>query len=496
MQHGARISSPSSGNENHHRDLWIAAAVFAAASAYFASFQPMSRPLLLDAATWDYMAVELPRGLVPYRDVFLHKTPGTAFVGAVAAYAARMTGAEPVLAVHLLILLQGALAPALLYLLCRPRMSRAASVVAAMALLAYDQWIVAVLEGSQPKVPTLFFGLLCLLAGERGRAVTAGLMGGVAVLCWQPALAFLLGGLAPLLARQHSWQRRARTTAVMAAASLVPTVALLAYLAWHGALQQFYDQAILFNVDYIQLKARTLFGTLRALGFNYSDWEDVEMLMLPAALAGLAARPQPLASSLLISGVIYGVMLFVSMQSWPDLILLGPVLAALFGAGLYGLFAARLRPVVAAALALLLVAVAAMPDGRPKYRPGLSFQAQRERMQALAAELSPQDVVVGVSVPEFFLQTGRRNGWMWPYLWFGVDAFAAAHTPGGFDGFLRDLEQKNPRMILLGRHWTGPLRARFERWAEPRYTVGEARIFPHTQRPMRVYRRRNAEAAQ
>jgi hypothetical protein len=52
------------------------------------SFDPLSRPLGLDPATWDYMSVEVSRGLIPYRDIFLHKTPLAALLGSTGALAA------------------------------------------------------------------------------------------------------------------------------------------------------------------------------------------------------------------------------------------------------------------------------------------------------------------------------------------------------------------------------------------------------------------------
>ena len=118
-------------------DLVLAAAVFAGAAAYFASFAPWQRPVLLDAATWDYMAVETSRGLVPYRDVFLHKTPGSALIGATAAATGRALGFEPLMAAHTFSMFMGALAPVLLFALCRSAgMAGGAAVAAASALLA------------------------------------------------------------------------------------------------------------------------------------------------------------------------------------------------------------------------------------------------------------------------------------------------------------------------------------------------------------------------
>lgn len=477
-------------------DLAIAAAILAGAVSWFASFAPWERPVLLDAATWDYMAVETSRGLVPYRDVFLHKTPGAALVGAAGAAAGSALGVEPVLSAHGLFLLLGAAAPVLLFALLRTAgLPRAAAVGAALALFAFDEWPIAALEGCRPKVPTVVFGLAALLAAERGRGIAASVFGGMSVLCWQPGLAFLVGAWASLV---RAGERRPRRLLAFALASLAPAAVLLAWLAAHGALVDFFEQAVLFNLRYIEEKARSPMGTLKALARSIGDWNDVELLLAPAALAGLwlgrrQSDRRPLPVSLVVSGAIYVAMTFVSYQSWPDAILLGPIVAAVLAAGLHALLRSRLDARAAAALTILVLAIAAVPDDRPKYDPSLDYAAQHERFVALAAGLAPDDVVLGVSVPEFFLHTSRRNGWKWPYLWFGVDDFAADHHPGGFEGILADLERDPPAMILVGRLWAGPERSLFERWAAERYDVRTMRLFPHLKRPLRVYRLRKPQ---
>ncbi len=492
-------------------DLWLAATIFAGGSLYFASFAPWQRPVLLDAATWDYMAVETSRGLVPYRDVFLHKTPGSALIGATGAAAGRALGAEPVLAAHTLSLFFGALAPVLLFALCRTAgMARGAAVAAAIALLAYDEWTIAALEGCRPKVPTTLLGLAAMLAAERGRGAAASLFGGASVLCWQPGLAFLLGAWATLL-RQRPGYRSASRLISLALVSLVPSALLLSWLYAHGALGDFYEQAVLFNLHYIEDKARSPLGTLRALARSFGEWNDVELLLAPAAIAGLCGYSRlagtwgpagpgredtragiPL--SILVSGAIYGAMTFVSFQSWPDAILLGPLVATVLGAGLFGLFRLRLTSRAAGVAAAVILLLAAVPDTRPKFHPPIDFRTQRERFLALADGIGPDERIVGVSVPEFFLHTGRRNGWKWPYLWFGVDDFAAQHYENGFEGMLADLEADPPAMMLVARLWAGPQRARFEEWAAARYEVRAMRLFPHTRRSLKVYRLRGRVA--
>lgn len=477
----------------------LAAAIYVTAVVFFASFEPWNHPVVLDAATWDYMAVETARGLVPYRDVFLHKTPAAALLGAVGARAGMALGVEPVLAAHTLFLALGALAPLLLFAICRSSgLTRGAAVASAVALLAYDEWTVSSIEGCLPKVPTVLFGLAAMLAAERGRPVSASMLGGASVLFWQPGLAFLLGAWATIV---RNGERRVSRLFLLGLASLVPTALMLGWFAYHGALRDFFEQAVLFNLHYIQDKARTPLGTLKALTRTFGEWNAVELLLAPAALAGLWIARTPLAPkapaarrrfpfSVLVSGLIYAGMTFVSYQSWPDAILLGPIVATVLGVGLYSLLGSRLATPAATMLTVAILALAAVPGSRPKFDPPVDFETQRERFRELAKDLRPDDRVVGVSVPEFFLHTSRRNGWKWPYLWFGVDEFAADHHEGGFEGMLADLEADPPKMILLARLWAGPQRARFEEWAAGRYDVSSARIFPHTRRPMRVYRLR------
>jgi hypothetical protein len=469
-------------------DAGAAAALAAGALAYFASFAPWNRPVLLDAATWDWMATEVARGMIPYRDVFLHKTPGSALVGSVGVTAGNALGFEPVLAAHALYLLLGTAGAVLLFLLCRTRLPLGPSLAAGVALLAFDEWTIAALEGCRPKVPTTVFGLAALLAAERRAVFSSSILGGMSVLCWQPGVAFLFGAWAAVWRRG---ERRPARLAAIAAASLLPAVLLLGWLAANGALRDFWEQAVLFNLHYIDEKARPPLGTLRAFARTIGAWNDVETLLAPAAVAGLLLRRGTLRLpvSLAVFGAAYLAMTFVSYQSWPDAILLGPIVSALLATGLWSLLASKLDARAATAGALLVLALAAIPDGKAKFDPPIAFDEQRRRFRALEAGLDADDRVVGVSVPEFFLHTGRPNGWKWPYFWFGVDEFAAAHDAGGFDGILAELDGDPPELILVARLWAGPQRQRFEVWAESRYERTTEKLFPHLRRPLVVYRR-------
>jgi len=53
---------------------------------------------------------------------------------------------------------------------------------------------------------------------------------------------------------------------------------------------------------------------------------------------------------------------------------------------------------------------------------------------------------------------------------------------------LADLDKDPPRLMVIGRRWHGPLRRDFDAWAESRYSRQSVSIFPHTKRPLQVYR--------
>lgn len=469
-------------------DRVIAPIVWAAAFAFLWSFDPLSRPLVLDPATWDYMSVALGDGVIPYRDIFLHKTPGAIFVGALGARVATWVGAAPVAGAHLANIVMAAAGPALLYLLCRRRMTVLPALAAAAFMLAADQWAVAAVEGVRPKVATTVFGLGALLAATHGRAVVAGLLGAAATLCWQPGVAFLAGAC---------WELRAggvRALARSAAGAALPVLALGAWLASVGALGDFVDQAIVFNGHYIRIHARTPVDTVAHLVAQLVSWNRVEMILLPLAVAGLVRDCSRLGGGLAVTALVYLALVFVSFQAWPDTILFAPLLAAVLVAGLpalaRGMMPERFAHVVVLAIALAAVAT---PHSK-RLRPPIDFATQAAAFDALAAGVADDADVLVISLPEFLVHTDRHSRWTWPYMWFGVDRHASARSEGGFEGLLSELDAEPPALMLVARRWRGPLRQQFEAWARSRYTREQVWIYPHTVRPINVYRPIEAES--
>lgn len=464
-------------------DSAIASLTWAACVAFYLVFDPFARPVALDPATWDWMSLSLLEGRLPYRDIFLHKTPAAALIGAAGAAAARLLGASPLDGARAACLAFGAAGPALLYLLCRSRVGVAVSLAAAAFMLSFDQWVVASIEGVRPKVPTTVLGLACLLAAERRRWLAAGVAGGAATMCWQPGLVFLVGALWSLRAQPPG--TRAGALARLAGGAAGVPIALLAWLASIGALADFYAQAIVFNFEYIRIHARTPEAMVVRLLRLACRWNPIELVLLAPAALGAWRRPGRVPGSLMAAGAAYLFLAFVSFQAWPDMILFSAPVAGLLAAGLSGLVPATAR--WQTALLVVALALAARPSSA-RLDPPVTFEEQARFMNGLAAGLELDDRVLVVSLPEFMIHTGRSSVWKWPYMWFGVDRFAAAATPGGFEALLADLSRHPPVLMLVARRWRGPLRARFDAWAAERYELTRVGAYPHTVHPIHVYR--------
>jgi len=481
-------------------DYTVAAAIFVAFLVWMLGFHPFQRPIFRDSATWTYMSLEFAKGMVPHRDIFVHKTPGAAMLGAAGAWLAPRLGiAEPLAGVVAVWLLLGALGPALLYLICRPRMGLVAALAATAVMVSLDQWPVATFEAARPKVAMVTFGLAGLLAAERRRAMLSGLFVGASMLCWQPGLCFAGGAAWSLLTRPPTAEKReARKTsrlvglARFVAGIAMPAVAFLCWLAFAGALGDFFAQTVGFNFEYVRLKAISPAATVGRLARILSWWDPFECVLALLALGGLKAIRDRLPRGLLVAGIVYAAMIFVSFQGWPDTLPLLPAAAAVIAAGFVGLGRRLGLARVVPALFLCTVAWTAARPANVRLHPLVSLHTQEQFYRQLAANVAPGKPVIAISIPEFLIHNHMRSAWKYPYMWNHVDRFAAAEY-GGFDGMFRELERIDPVLIVLCRRWTGQGRQLFESWAARRYLRREYAFYPYAW-PIVVFRKPSSDS--
>ena len=384
----------------------------------------------------------------------------------------------------------GAAGPALLFLVCRKSASTMVSLASAALLIAFEQWPLAAIEGVRPKVATTVFGLACLWAADNERDVLAGSLGALSALCWQPGGVFLLGALV----QRRRWSACIR----MSAGAATVAVAMLAWLVATGSTAAFFADAVVFNVSYVEGKLRSPAATIGRLWRLSSAWNADLLALAPLAIVGCivrslrgAARATGMPPALSMAGLAYLGLTFLSLQAWPDTILLGPPVAAFLAGGI----AALASPLEEAARRLVMLTVIAaavafaLDTHSDRFHPPLTYDQQGIAFERLLSGVAPEAPIVAIGVPELLIHTRRHSAWPWPYMWFGVDRFAAEHTPGGFSEMLASLDRIAPERIFLARRWHGDYRDRFERWATTRYRRRRVAVFPHVQRPILVYER-------
>src|SRR5262245_359686 len=207
---------------------------------------------LLDEGFVLHVAERVLQGQVPYRDFFTQLTPG-AFLALAAVF--KVTGPSVIVGRWVTVLI-GLLITALLYLSGRRILTRPS---AALAALAFPVWGIG--QGwfypnySWFALAGCMLALECTLravaAWERRRvalcwAVLAGLSCGVAAFCKQNMGLYTLVALAGalVLAAPGPWRGRFGQGLLMGLAALPVPLAFLVWLARHGALADFYRDAL------------------------------------------------------------------------------------------------------------------------------------------------------------------------------------------------------------------------------------------------------------
>ena len=205
----------------------------------------------VDLSETIYHVKELAVGRVPYRDIFSHH-----FLGYLAPFylIERVVAITPPVQWFLCVVFNFTSAVLNFFvvrtLTCSPRAAHTAA-LATVTIGWYWNWGGAAFNNQSYFLPIVSLLLLltakAVVDGTRSSLYGAGLCFGW-LLVNDQRLSFL--GLLPLtaIAVQRSLQRPAILARTAAAAALIPALGL-AYLAWHGALPHFFEQAIVYPLN-------------------------------------------------------------------------------------------------------------------------------------------------------------------------------------------------------------------------------------------------------
>jgi len=348
----------------------------------------------------------------------------------------------------------------------------------------------------------VLFGVLSLFLTSQRRWFLAGLCGSLSFLLWQPTAIFPLVTL--FLAAMQPRERRSMVIVRTLAGILLPLVAVGAYFHYHGAFHRLLDGSILFHIFYGDRPERSLLEHFLEPMEGASEGYPT---MIPAILIGLvmvvytillrwvrhrsfrAILAKDAFGPILLSFPALILWSLLDFQNRKDFFVLLPYVAIGFGSFL-DLAVRRIGRLEGAALprgtqrfltvglCISLVALAVANEALgPMDTRREEFDQQRQAATEIEDRFGNDAKLVSIGTPELLVLQHRTNPTPYGFISRGIANHIDANTPGGFEGWVRELESYNPDVIAVeGR---GSTRNReLMNWVNSSYR--EERIGPWT----------------
>lgn len=458
-------------------------------------YRQLSQPEGGDSAIWDYVSQCILRGQIPYRDVIEIKTPGSAYLSAMAMWIGTRFGFTDVIAVRLMQIALVGLLSTTTYLVARDYLrSRSAAMIAFMIPLMSGYFVGWMLEGTQPKLSMTLFGMLSVLFVAKDKPFVAGFCSMLSCLCWQPGLLFT--GAAVLIFSRYltSWRDLRALKTITGAA--IPLMIVVLYFYSAGALKEFWIWTVTYNYNvYGPEGTKNLADQLIHIWRVIRRVMGVNVVFLVIGLAGLltftveragarlkgreARSPDLFADALIIAPAVYVIFCLIDFQAGPDLIPLFPfigIFAALFVVKMGRLirdsrFLEQARVSGWAREAGVAVAFVVMLACAASHKaPSVTLRDQYSEYKTLADVLSPEDKIYAAGAVEILVLLNRPN--LNPYIMWdkGKDTYVATQKYGGsFKAIIDEMESQRPRLVAVSRLRGVSSRAELETWISEHY---------------------------
>ena len=472
-----------------------------------------------DSAIYLYGGQQLLQGVPPYVSIFDHKGPLTPLLSGAGVFAANLFDASHVITVRGLFIILGCLTIATVYVLGRRLLKSVRGPVFAtitfIGFFSFGRYAVAEPEA---KTPMLLFQTLSLLLTSQKRWFLAGLSGSMAMLIWQPMAVFTLITLILAAAKPGEVGRRSAVLRTLGGA-LSPVAVVVLCFYWWGALYELINGAVLFNLRYLdQERLSFLAQVARAAEAIFVGYSSVFVpitiaSMLVIVLVGLFAvirlyvtRLQRIVATrasarelldsrfapLLLSLPFPVAWSLMDFQGYPDFYVFLPYVAIGFGGFMD--FAIRkaaskhraaprktrrnLSAGVCAVLAFLAVSSSLIVVSPAQRASSLTIQQhgisptdledQRLAAQEIERRYGEDARIVSIGVPQLLVLLHETNPNPYVFVIRGIDNEIAETTPGGFDGWLQQIQSYNPDVIALGPT-TGDHEDMLRQWLNENY---------------------------
>lgn len=417
--------------------------------------------LTRDLALYSYGAQQTVEGVPPYVSVLNRAGPLAHLVPAIGVAAARVVGADDILAMRVLMMLISVACVWLLYLLSRDLFgSRLAGVASATALLTFQGFVTYAVGGPREKTTLTLFVILALWAVVKQRWLLTGGCVALATLTWQPS--FIVGLFAAVVAIA-GLGRQAMLPALIrfAVGGLIPTAIISAGFALAGAFREFLDGFVLINQQYTRQRGLIADFT-ETVSFLYDGFGASFVLILAGLVAMIVVaimrrkeafrgrQARDLAVVAIGASTFAGLLwsLFV-LNGWADLIVLIPAAAVGVGAIAAEVLArvpARIGvPILVSWSVICLVAgLVSSVSNREN-----TLDQQRVEVAGMFAAVPSDATVMSIGAPQPLVLTHRTNPIRHQMFLTGLDEYVDDTWPGGLEGLADEIADDEPTFITV-----------------------------------------------
>lgn len=473
------------------RSGWIIALVILLGAAWTFGRYGDQEELFHDHGIILYAGQQVLEGQPPYVGIFDHKGPGAALVCAAGVAFGELVGSDDVRGVRFLFLWLSAATVAATYLLGRRLFGSGwPGWLAAAAFVGFWNFAIVAYSGPEPKTPMVLCQVLALLFAAERRWLLAGCAASLAFLVWQPMGVFCVGVVAAAWGHGRGAGSRAVLRSLVGCA--LPLLAVVAYYAYHGALFELADGLFLFNLGLMENEA-TLYNNFRAVQqAMLLSFKPAGLLlalglfaMVPLALwrvrrfgFGRSLLRDPFACLLLTFPfpVLWSLLDF---QGGPDFFVFLP-----YGALGFGWLAhlalqrtgdlAELDVVGRALTGGLAVATLWVGGWILMDAMGPARLGDQRRALATLATRYPDARLGTVGAPQAMVLLELENPTRYGFMMRGIANHVQARHPGGFDGWLRELESSVDVLLTteMAALEMGAYSERWLSWLEGAYRQG------------------------
>ncbi|MEA2438580.1 MAG: hypothetical protein QOH76_4 [Thermoleophilaceae bacterium] len=446
-----------------------------------------------DEAIYAYGGQQLADGVPVYLSIFDPKPPLPTILCGFAAIGANWFDVNDVLAMRAEFFVFACLTVVAVYLLVLWLWnSPLAAVVGAATFASFKGFARDALEGPDAKTPGIFFAVLSMGLLVRRQWFWGAFTGSLAFLVWQPLIVYpAVAVVWAVVASDADVRWRCGARALAGAA--IPVAVTSLYLLIEGALSQFIEASLTFPLTGVERGSQTLGERIDRIVFVVNqDYGNTSVLfwaglvaLLGLLVACLLRRRSELRAAVREPYIVVVILTFLGIaavtlsdfQGYPDLFPVLPYAAT----GLGGAVAlvqsqvdgARLRLAVTAA-ALVGVAVLAVLTWSvysDAHWPAKSLRAQRADAAKLQKILDPGEILYSLGNPVPLVLTHRRNPSRFIYLNSGAANWKIKHTPGGLEGWKREILASNPAVVTIS-DWETRTTQKIRPWLKSVYGKG------------------------